>query len=120
MMSDFLPEMALLGAGNGNLFQTLMSPQLMPLLVIGILFYLMLIRPERRKVAAKDQMRNALKKNDRVVTRGGIMGTVVNVSAESREVTLRVDENTNARIRVVREAVEYVLTDTKEDSGSSK
>ena len=44
--------------------------------MIGVLFYLMLVRPERRKRADLDTMLKNLKKNDRVVTIGGIFGTV--------------------------------------------
>jgi preprotein translocase subunit YajC len=79
--------------------------------MIGVLFYFMLIRPEKRKQAEVQQMQQGLKKNDRVVTIGGILGVVVNVQQGADEVTLRVDDNT--RIRVLRSAVSRVLSAEK-------
>jgi preprotein translocase subunit YajC len=90
-----------------------------PLLIIGVLFYFMLIRPEKRKRAELNEMLRNLKKNDRVVTIGGIHGTIVNVQEGSEEVTIRVDENTNTRLRVQRNSVAQVVT-AKETSDSSE
>ena len=93
-----------------------------PIVIIGILFYFMLIRPEKRKQADVQRMQQELKKNDRVVTIGGIIGVVVNTQQGSEEVTIRVDENTNTRLRVVRSAVSRVLSSDKveDDASSSK
>jgi preprotein translocase subunit YajC len=82
----------------------------LPWIMIGILFYLMLVRPERRKRAELDNMLKSLKKNDRVVTVGGIFGTVVQASQDADEVTLRIDESNNTRIRVLRSSISRVLT----------
>jgi preprotein translocase subunit YajC len=82
-----------------------------PIILIGILFYFMLIRPERKKSAAVADLLKGLKKNDHVVTIGGIYGTVVNVSDGSDIVTLRVDENTNAKIRIRRSAISAIVKD---------
>ncbi len=75
-------------------------PSFAPLIAIGVLFYIMLIRPERRKQATLRSMLDDLKKNDRVVTIGGIRGTVVSVRREIDEVTLKVDDNTKLRVTV--------------------
>lgn len=85
-----------------------------PMIIIGVLFYFMLIRPERRRRTELDQMLENLKKNDRVVTIGGIHGTVVNVQKE--DVTIKVDETT--RLRVLRSAISRV--ESREDQGASK
>jgi preprotein translocase subunit YajC len=82
-----------------------------PIILIGILFYFMLIRPERKKSAAIADLLKGLKKNDHVVTVGGIYGTVVNVSEGSDIVTIRVDENTNAKLRVRRSAISAIVKD---------
>lgn len=89
-----------------------------PLLLFGglmLLLYVVVLSPERRKQSEIAKKRAALKKNDRVVTTGGIFGTVVAVSADSNEVTLRIDESTNTRIRVLKSAIGSVL-----DSGKDK
>ena len=72
----------------------------LPVLVIGFMFYFMLIRPERQKQNRHRQMLENLKKNDRVVTAGGIKGVVSSVNRDQQEVTLTVDESTGTKIRV--------------------
>jgi preprotein translocase subunit YajC len=83
----------------------------LPMILIGVLFYFMIMRPERKKSAGLQEMLKALKKNDRVVTIGGIYGTVVNVQENSDIVTVRVDENTNAKLRIRRSAISSVVKD---------
>lgn len=81
------------------------------LMVIVVLFYFLMIRPERRKQAAHRNLLQGLKKNDRVVTIGGIYGVVTNVQRDSDEVTIKVDEASNAKLRVTFGAVARVVTD---------
>ena len=88
---------------------SLLGP-LFPFLMIAVLFYLLMIRPERRKRAALTAMLENLKKNDRVVTIGGIYGTVVNAQKDLDEVTIKVDENTNTKLRMQRAAIARVIT----------
>jgi len=85
------------------------------LVLVGMLFYFIMIRPEKRKRAQVAQMQDTLKKNDRIVTIGGILGVVVNTQAGSNEVTIRVDDNSNTRIRILRSSISRVLTDEKSD-----
>ncbi|HTI52162.1 MAG TPA: preprotein translocase subunit YajC, partial [Planctomycetaceae bacterium] len=51
----------------------------LPFVAIAVLFYFLLIRPQRREQASREQMLSALKKNDKVVTIGGMIGTVANI-----------------------------------------
>jgi len=91
------------GAGQGaDPFQLLI-----PIVGIAILFYFMLIRPQRREQSKREAMLSALKKNDRVVTIGGIMGSVANISSDGQEVTLKVDDNT--RIKFIRSSIQRVV-----------
>ena len=81
-----------------------------PLIVgIGVLFYFMVLRPETKRRSDQDRMHKELKKNDRIVTIGGIHGTVVNAHQESDEVTIKVDEASNTKLRITRTAVQTVL-----------
>lgn len=64
---------------------------LMPILFIFIIFYFLLIRPQKKAQDEHKKMIEALKKNDEVVTSGGIHGTIVNV--KESVVTLKVDDN---------------------------
>ncbi len=90
-----------------------------PWIIIGVLFYMMMIRPERRKRADLNNMLDNLKKNDRVITVGGIYGTVVNTPQGGEEVTLKVDENTNTRLRVLRSSISRVIRVENDGGGPS-
>lgn len=74
--------------------------------LIGVMFYLMILAPDRKRRSEHSQMLETLKKNDRVVTIGGIFGTVISVYED--EVTLRVDESAGTKIRVLRSAISRV------------
>jgi len=102
------PLLAQAEQGNGGMLQSLFSSPILPFALIGIVFYLMLMRPEQRKRKQQEQLLSNLKKNDRVITIGGIAGTVVNAAPGSTFVTLRVDDTNNTRMRVLRTAISRV------------
>jgi preprotein translocase subunit YajC len=84
--------------------------QLMTLfLPLILLFYFLILRPERRKQADHKSLLSALKKNDRVVTIGGIYGIVANVQPEADRVTLKIDEATNTKIEVTFSSIARVI-----------
>lgn len=70
--------------------------QLFPLLLIFVIFYFLLIRPQKLKEKEHQKMLSSLAKNDEVVTSGGIHGTVVNVKESS--VIIRIDENVKIEV----------------------
>lgn len=74
---------------------------LIPIALVFFVMYFLLIRPQSKQQQALSKMQASLKKNDEVVTMGGIHGTVVNLKDEV--VTLRVDDNT--RIDVDKTAI---------------
>ena len=82
---------------------------LVPIAAAVALYYFMIVRPERRKQAGHRSRLEALKKNDRVVTIGGIYGVVMNVQRDADEVTLKVDEANNTKIRVTFGAIGRVV-----------
>jgi preprotein translocase subunit YajC len=104
--------------GGGGFLETYGT--FLPFIAIGILFYLMLIRPERRKRAEMTDMLGNLKANDRVVTAGGIHGTIVTASKESETVTIRVDETNNTKLRMSRSSIVRVVTDKESGDKSEK
>ncbi|MFA5356982.1 MAG: preprotein translocase subunit YajC [Candidatus Omnitrophota bacterium] len=77
---------------------------LFPLILIFVIFYFLLIRPQKTKEKEHQKMLAALNKNDEVVTSSGIHGTVVNV--KEKTVTLRIDDN--VKIELEKSAVAYV------------
>jgi len=84
---------------NGSLIQA------MPILLIFLVMYFLLIRPQMKQQKDMTTMQSKLKKNDEVVTIGGLHGTVVNV--KDAAVTLRVDDN--VRVDVDKAAVARVV-----------
>ncbi len=92
----------------------LQSPFILPAGLFFI-FYLTFILPNRRKKEQERKMMSSLSKNDRIVTIGGIHGTVVSTSPDSGVVTIRVDEGGNTRIKVNRSAIATILGDGKEN-----
>ena len=87
---------------------------LFPLVLIFLLFYFLIMRPERRKQSDHKRLLEAIKKNDRVVTIGGIYGVVANVQREDDRVTLKVDEANNTKLDVTFGAIARVLVDEPE------
>ena len=84
-----------------------------------VLFYFMMIRPQKQKEQElRDMVRN-LKENDRVVTIGGIHGVVTNVQRDAERVTIRVDESTGTKLRVNMSAIARVVTGEDQESGAS-
>ncbi len=92
-----------------------LGSMLLPLIAIGFLFYFILIRPERKKQHTHKAMLEALKKNDRVVTVGGIYGTVTNVHREADEVVVKIDESTNTKIRITISSIARVVSDESDE-----
>jgi len=77
---------------------------LLPIVLIFVIFYFLLIRPQKKSQEAHKKMIEGLKKNDEVVTSGGIHGVIVNVKEAS--VMLRVDDN--VKIEVQKNAVSVI------------
>ena len=83
-----------------------------------ILFYFIMLRPQKQKERALRDKIGSLKENDRVVTIGGIHGVVTNVQRDAERVTIRVDESTGTKLRVSMSAVARVLTGEDEDGAT--
>jgi preprotein translocase subunit YajC len=103
------------GGGNVNLFI-----QILPFLAIGLLFYFMLIRPQRKEQSRRQNMLANVKKNDRVVTIGGIYGVVMNVHREADEVSLKVDEATNTKLRITLSSIARVISGESAEEDNTK
>ncbi len=72
-----------------------------------VIWWFLFLRPQIKSQKEKRKMMESLKKGDRVVTRGGVIGTIVGLKEKEQLVLLRVAEN--VKIEVVRNAVEGVL-----------
>ncbi|MHB8155394.1 MAG: preprotein translocase subunit YajC [Candidatus Omnitrophota bacterium] len=78
--------------------------QFFPLILIFIIFYFLLIRPQKQKEKEHQKMLTGIDKNDQVVTLGGIHGTVVNV--KEKTLILRIDEN--VKMEIEKNSVAYI------------
>ena len=80
--------------------------QFLPLVLIFAVFYFLLIRPQQRKAREQRATLDALRRGDRVVTGGGIIGTIVRVDSPDEVV---VDIADGVRVRVIRSTIASVL-----------
>ena len=83
-----------------------------PLLLMGVVVYFFLFRGPKKQQKQHKQMLAALTKGDRIRTIGGIVGTVVDVRED--EVVVKIDENTNTKMRFVRSAISTVYQEDQE------
>ncbi len=86
---------------------------LLPLILIMVFMYLLLFRGPRKQQQQQRQMVQTLKKNDRVRTIGGIIGTIVEVRDD--EVHLKIDEANNTKIWISASAIGKNLSEEKKD-----
>ncbi len=87
---------------------------------MGALFYFIIIRPESTKRKAQQALLDGVKKNDRVVTIGGIRGIVASVNRDSDEVVIKVDESTGTKIRLSIGSVAQVVNDSADNDKTDK
>jgi preprotein translocase subunit YajC len=99
----------LLQASGGGLGTALGSPLVMMVIVMGI-FYVMLILPQQRQRKKMQEMLSALKAGDKVVTNGGIYGTIAGLDGDT--VILKIADQ--VKIRIARSAITQV--ETSEDA----
>ena len=69
----------------------------LPLILIFGVFYILLIRPQQKKVKQHREMLNNLRRGDKIITSGGIIGTI-NKVADNRELQVQVSENVEIKI----------------------
>ncbi len=90
---------------------------ILPLLLMLPVFYFFLIRPQQQRAKQQKQMLEALRRGDRVVTNGGIIGTIAKVISDTE---VAIDIADNVRVRVVRSMISQVLAKPEPASGKSK
>ena len=81
----------------------------LPLILIFIIFYFFLIRPQQKRAKDLQKMVDGLKKGDRVVTAGGVIGTVT--SLQNDYVVIKVGDNENTKIEVLKSAISGLRTE---------
>jgi len=93
------------GGGGGDILVSLL-----PIILIFVVFYFLLIRPQQKKVKQHRAMIEALRRGDRIVTSGGIVGQITKVINDG-EVEVEIAQGT--RVRVIRHTITDVLDKTE-------
>ena len=89
--------------------------QMMPLILVFVIMYLLLIRPQQKKAKEHRELVNRLRAGDEVVTNGGIHGTVTAVAEQT--VTVRIADK--VEIKLVRSAIASVLGQAEGEKAKS-
>lgn len=93
------------GGGAGGLISFL------PIILIFLIMYLLMIRPQQKKMKQHKAMIEALRRGDQVVTAGGLIGKVTKVSDEKGEIEVELAQG--VKVRVVRSTVAQVTSKTE-------
>ena len=91
---------------------------IMMFLIIGVLFWLIILRPQKREQESKRRLVESAEKGDRVVTIGGIHGTVV--GADTQHNTVTVDVGKNVKIEFSRQAISSIEKKKKSSPDTAK
>ena len=100
------------GGAGGALF--------LPALMIAVVTFMLLSSrsQKKREKREKDEMHARMAKNDRVLTIGGVIGTVLSV--KDSEVVLKVDESTNTKMTFVKTAIQKIITEDQPASSDKR
>lgn len=93
------------GAPQSNYISRLLIPMALFFMVI----YVLLLRPQRKKERARKEMLSQIKKNDKVMTIGGIYGTVALIRPDG--VVLKIDDNADVRVRFSRTSIAKIIVE---------
>ncbi len=93
-------------AGRGGLGLT----NLLPLILIFVIMYFLLIRPQQKKVKEHKAMVTALKKGDKIVTQGGVIGRIT--KAKENENEIEVEIAPDVTVKVVRSTISQLMEKT--------
>ncbi|TVM03848.1 MAG: preprotein translocase subunit YajC [Candidatus Brocadia sp. WS118] len=90
-----------------------MLSMVLPFILMFVVMYFLILRPQKRKEKERKALLSRIKKNDRVVTAGGVHGLVTSV--REHEVILRIDDAKDIKIKVDRSAIVTVLEVSHDD-----
>ena len=80
--------------------------QFIPLILIFVIFYFFLIRPQQKRVREHKEMVSSLKRGDEVITSGGIIGTVDRVMEDDRIEVILTD---NVKVQIIKSTITSLL-----------
>jgi preprotein translocase subunit YajC len=113
----FISEAYAQGTGGGSMFGGEGMMQFLPLILIFVVFYFLLIRPQQKKMKAHREMVSAVRRGDRVVTGGGMIGQVVKVISDA-EVDVQIAEG--VKVRMLKSTITDVIARGEPVKGAKK
>ena len=90
-----------------------MVAQFFPFILMFVILYFLIIRPQRKRQKDHKGLLDNLKINDEVTTNAGIVGKIVNFKKDKNTVILRVDDTTGTKIEFVRSAIAGIVDNEK-------
>ena len=101
--TDAVADGEVAGEGNGEVGEAPPKPpgwqsMAVPIIGMGLIFYFIVLRPQKKAKKKQEALVESLKKHDRVVTIGGIVGTIISFDTDNDEVVLEVGPDTQMRI----------------------
>ena len=116
MRKPLRPKVLRPDPGEFNFFTSFFGNPVNLLMLAVMMFFFIVIWPQQRQ-AKSQQLAHELalagmKKNDRIITSGGIHGVIIQANSDEPVITIRIDENSGARMTVNRDAVVKVFTET--------
>ncbi len=112
-MTQFLPYLALFsqtGDGGGGPAPGLLGSPLVLVLIIGIMFYFLLYKPEKKRKQERENMLKGLQRGDEVITAGGIYGKITAIT----DTTVTVDVANNTKLKLGRQYISSVVNRDKQ------
>lgn len=94
-----------------------MLSMLLPFILMFVVMYFLILRPQKKKDKDRKSLLSRIKKNDKVVTSGGIHGIIISV--RENEVILRVDDAKDVKVKVDRTSIVAVVEVSHDDTEES-
>lgn len=116
MNAFVLPLLSAFGGGSEAAGPAGLLTSFLPFILIIGIFYFLIIRPQNKKKKETEQMLSNLKKGDKIVTIGGLHGTVQSV----KDTTVIIKADDNVKLEFLRSAVSNVVTVSKEEKIEDK
>ncbi|MDA3812960.1 MAG: preprotein translocase subunit YajC [Candidatus Cloacimonetes bacterium] len=87
--------------------------QFLPFILMFVILYFLIIRPQRKRQKAQQILIDNLKINDEVITNAGMIGKIVNIKKDKNTILIRVDDTTGTKIEFQRSAIAGIVNDEK-------
>ncbi|HCX72515.1 MAG TPA: preprotein translocase subunit YajC [Candidatus Cloacimonas sp.] len=88
----------------------------LPFILMFVILYFLIIRPQRKRQKEHQNMLDNIQINDKIITNGGIIGKVVNIKNDKNTFMVRVDDTTNTKIELQKNAVAGILKNEEKKS----